>query len=105
MRRVVNIEGLSAEPTEHGMIRLIGTTREPLDLTEVRLIAGAEGPGTEVTKLGVYPAEMGTHWSDQPHGRAGWYYLIGPVPIEILTDQQQAEVEAYQSDQADGLMA
>lgn len=67
-------------PTGH--VRLCfrsGQDNAPRDITEALLSVD------EDKTIGPYPAKLGSHWSDQPHGQAGYYILVGPVPEADLT--------------------
>ena len=61
--------------------------KAPRDIDQAVLI-------TEDGKLGPYPAKLGTHWSDQPAGRSGYYVLVGPVPESDLPEAWQGDVAA-----------
>lgn len=63
-----------------GYVRLIYQTSQdntPRDIDQAILSIGLN---EDVQRIGPYPAKLGAHWSDQPHGRAGWYVIVGPVP-------------------------
>ncbi len=93
----IDIEKLEVESRQDcpvGHVRLLGRSSMPLrDLTAMRLYGEGEVPEfDDPIDLGVYPAKVGTHWSDQQHGRSGWYYLVGPVPESILPESLASDV-------------
>ena len=53
---------------------------EPRDIDQATLSIG------EGETIGPYPAQMGTHWSNQ-QGQAGYYVLVGPVPESDLNSE------------------
>jgi hypothetical protein len=80
-----------------GHVRLSCRTREPFRATQVRLLTGGE-QYEQPTEIGVFPGATGTHWSDQPNGRSGWYYLVGPVPESALPEDMRADIMQMDDD-------
>jgi hypothetical protein len=76
-----------------GFVRLSCRTRARFTAARVRLLTGGD-QHEEATEIGVYPGTAGAHWSDHPHGRAGWYYLVGPVPEDLLPEDIRADIAA-----------
>ena len=93
---ICNIESLRVEDRmdcEPGHVRLCGTVRERIVDDRVTLVI-CDDPWSPLRVIGEYPCAMGAHWSDPQNGRAGWYWLVGPVPIAILPEEMQCDVAA-----------
>jgi hypothetical protein len=79
-------------------VRLAGSCRQdnaPHGMTEAILVVGDDDDPEATRDIGPYPAKVGAHWSDQPHGAAGYYLLFGPIPIVDLDAELQREARDF----------